>query len=101
MPSTFIKDPDAALDYKFDFAALTNGSGDSDWLASGETISSYEVTVDDGLTLDSDSLANSDTSVVAWLSGGTAGSNYKVTCAITTSEGRTDELTMVIKVRER
>jgi hypothetical protein len=51
---TFTKDPDAVLDYKFDWAAETNGSGPSDWLASNETISSYVVTAAAGLTKDSD-----------------------------------------------
>ena len=40
MPSAFTKDPQAVLDYKFDWAALTNGSCASDWLDDGETISS-------------------------------------------------------------
>ena len=32
------KDPDAKLDYPFDWRAKTNGHGDSDWLAPNETI---------------------------------------------------------------
>ena len=45
------KDPDAKLDYPFDWRAKTNGHGDSDWLAPSEMIVSYVITVDDGLTL--------------------------------------------------
>ena len=101
MPSIFLKDPDATLDYKFDWKALTNGSGDSDWLASGETISTKTVTVDDGITKDSDALTDTDTSVTVWLSGGTAGEDYEVACEIVTSASRTDERTMKIQVRER
>ena len=41
--TTFVKDPDAVLDYKFDWAALTNGSGSSDWLQAGETLSSHTI----------------------------------------------------------
>ena len=101
MPSIFRKDPDAVLDYKFDWKALTNGTGDSDWLASGETISSYTVTVDAGLTKDSDAKTDTNTSITFWLSGGVAGVDYKVACEIVTSASRTDERTIKIQVRER
>ena len=101
MPSIFLKDPNAVLDYKFDWKAETNGNGDSDWLASGETISSKTVTVPDGITKDSDALTDTNTSVTIWLSGGTAGVDYEVACKIATSASRTDERTIKIQVRER
>ena len=99
--SEWVKDPDAVLDYKFDWAANTNGSGDSDWLASGETISSHTIDADAGITVDSSSETDTDTSVTVWLSGGTDGTDYKVRCEIVTSASRTDERTMKIKVRHR
>lgn len=80
------KDADATLDYKFD---MTN------WL-DGDTIASHTVTVDTGITKNSD--AKTTTDVTVWLSGGTAGSSYKVTCRITTAGGRTDEGVVVIRV---
>ena len=95
----FLKDPDAVLDYVFDWKASSNGTGDSDWLASGETISSHTVTVETGLTKDSDS--ESGGQVTVWLSGGTAGTDYDVSCEIETSAGRTDERTVLVRVRER
>jgi len=100
MPDTFIKDPDAVLDYKFDWKALTNGAdgATSDWLASGETISSYTITASAGITVDSDSQTDTNTSVTVWLSGGTAGNDYTVACKIVTSVGRTDERTITISV---
>lgn len=101
MAQYFAKDPDAVLDYKFDWAALTNGSGDSDWLDSGETISSHTVTVEAGLTKDSDSATDTNTSVTVWLSGGTVDTDYDVSCEIVTSDSRTDERTITIRVRER
>lgn len=88
--NTFIKDPSAVLDYVFDW---------SDWLATGEVISSHVITVDTGLTKDSSSEASGV--VTVWLSGGTAGENYKVACLVTTSAGRTDERTIWIKVTNR
>ena len=88
--STFLKDPDAVLDYAFDWSA---------WLDADETIASHTVTVDDGLTKDSSS---EDGGVVTvWLSGGTARTFPRVACRITTSADRTDERTIVIRVRER
>jgi hypothetical protein len=99
--SKYLKDPDAVLDYRFDFAASTNGTGDSDYLESGETISTATVTAESGLTVDSESITDTDTSVTAWLSGGTVGNEYDVTCRVTTSAGRTDDRTIVIKVEER
>lgn len=97
----FLKDPQAVLDYKFDWKASTNGSGTSDWLASGETISTRTVTVATGLTKDSDAITDTNTSVTVWLSGGTAGTTYKVVCQIVTSAGRTDERTILVKVTNR
>ena len=97
----FLKDPDAVLDYKFDWRALTNGSGDSDWLGAAETISSHIIDADTGITVDSSALSDINTSVTAWLSGGTVGIDYAVRCEIVTSAARTDERTMTIQVRER
>ena len=85
-----LKDPSAVLDYVFDWTG---------WLASGETIDTHTITVDTGLTKDSST--ELDGKVTVWLSGGTAGINYKVACLITTSAGRTDERTIWIKVTNR
>jgi hypothetical protein len=102
MTSTFTKtkDPAAVLDYKFDWKALTNGSGVSDWLASGETISTKTITADAGITVDSSSITDTNTTVTVWLSGGTTLNDYLVTCRITTSSGRTDERTLLIQCRD-
>lgn len=85
------KDPDARLDYSFDW---------TDWLADGEAISTYAVTVD-GVTKESDS--RSGAVVTAWVSGGTAGDVASVTCSITTNSvpARTDHRTVYLRVRER
>jgi len=98
-----IKDPSAVLDYKVDLAPLTNSrrGATSDWLASGETISSITVTADSGITVDSSSITDTDTSATVWLSGGTAGSEYDIAVEITTSASRTDERTFRVKVADR
>jgi len=99
--ATKIKDPDAVLDFKFDFKTNSNGRGFADWLEVGETITSHVMTVESGLTKDSSSITDSGTTITVWLSGGTAGVEYAVTCRIVTSAGRTDERTGTISVAER
>jgi hypothetical protein len=89
MASEFVKDPQAVLDYQWNWAA---------WLAVGETISSHTVTVATGITLDSSTATG--TAVTAWISGGTAG-EYRVGCRIVTTAGRTDERGITITVRDR
>ena len=100
-----IKDPDAVLDYLFDFAALTNGQENAteDYLESGEVITSIDSVTSSSaaLTVDSSDLINSGTSVRVWLSGGVAGVSYTVTCRITTSLDRTDDRSMIIRVRDQ
>ena len=85
-----LKDPSAVLDYVFDW---------TEWLATVETITDYTITADTGITVGSST--EDAGKVTVWLSGGTAGINYKVACLITTSAGRTDERTIWIKVVER
>lgn len=84
------KDPEAVLRYSFDW---------SDWLESGVTISTRTVTVQSGLTKDSDEISGTGVNVV--VSGGTANRDYLAECLITTSDGQTDERSMIIPVRER
>lgn len=92
MPRQFTKDPQAVLDYKIDWSA---------WLASGETISTSTWTVPSGITDDSDSITDSNTSTTIWLSGGTADTDYDLINHIVTSEGREEDRTITIGVRQR
>ncbi len=98
----FTKDPEAVLDWYFDWAALSNGTGESDWLAGGETVADHTVTVTPaGLAVESSAAVNGGTAVQVWLSGGVAGVDYRVTCRVVTSAGRTDERSATVKVRQR
>jgi len=90
---TFRKDPDAVLDYSFDWSEYLE-AGDS-----AETIATSTFTVDTGLTKDSDS--KDDTTTTVWLSGGTAGETYEVRNEIVTGDGRTDVRTIKIAVEVR
>lgn len=81
------KDPEAVLDYSFDW---------SRWL-DGDTISSSTWDADDGITVDSDAFGENISTV--WLSGGEAGQFYKVTNHIVTAAGRESDRTMVLPVQ--
>ncbi len=87
---SFIKDPDAVLDYTFDW---------TDWLSGGDAINYATVFGEDGITVNS--IQYDDSSVTAWLSGGTAGRNYMVTCRVITDQGRTDDRSVLIVVQEQ
>ena len=87
---TFRKDPDAILDYGFDW---------SDWLASGETLTASTWTVPAGISEGANQ--RDDTSVLIWLSGGTVGESYLISCKIVTSDSRTDERSFTIIVEEQ
>lgn len=87
---TIDKDPDAKLDYSFDW---------TDWLAGvSDTIASYVVTVS-GVTLESHARVSGV--VTAWLSGGTAGLVGTASCKITTTGGRIDERTIGLRLVQR
>ena len=100
----FEKDPQAALDYTFDWKAATNGTSgaDGDWLEASETITTRTIAISPtGLTKVSDALSDSNTSVTVWLSGGSPGIDYTVSCKIITSLARTDERSITVKVVNR
>jgi hypothetical protein len=97
----FIKAASAILDYKFDWMPKTHGvvGADTEYLDAGETILTAIVSAEAGLTVDSYSITEAGTSVSFWLSGGTKGVDYVVTCTITTSTTpRKDPRTMVIRI---
>lgn len=88
--ATFTKDPEAILDYIFDW---------SDWLATGEIITSATITVPTGLTKASQTTTT--TEVIAWISGGVVTTTYRVECKITTNSNRTDVRAINIRVADR
>ena len=92
MPRRFTKDEQEVLDFKIDW---------SKWLSSGDTISSSTWTVPSGITKDSDSISDDNTSTVIWLSGGTDGTDYALLNHIVTADGREPERTITIGVRSR
>jgi len=86
----FTKDPDAVLDWHFDWAS---------WLQIGEFITNSTFLVTAGLDVDSSS--NTTTNTTIWLSGGSPGQPYRVTNRIVTNQGRTDDRSITIRVKDR
>lgn len=77
----FEKDPNAVLDYTFDWSA---------WLGD-DTISTSTWIVPAGITKASSS--NTATTTTIWLSGGRQTAKYLVTNRIVTANGRTEDRT--------
>jgi len=92
--SMILKDPEAVLDYAWNWANWLDTS-----TTPNESIIAHTITVPSGLTLESSTAASG--SVTAWISGGTVGTTYRVECLIVTTAGRTDERSLWITVQER
>lgn len=95
--ATWLHDPDAKLDYGFDWMS---------WLDEDETIDEFTVTAPTPDEDDEDALVVTDETEVAgvvtfWVAGGEPGADYRIGCRIETSAGRTDERSITIRVRHR
>lgn len=88
--SSILKDPQATLDYPFDWTAYLAGISD--------TITAASFTVTSGTITASGFVGAIAT---AWVSGGVAGTTITLTCHITTAGGRQDDRSVYLKVRER
>lgn len=88
-------DPDAILDYVFNWTDWFSVNEDNDFIIS------QTVTVSDDLTLTSSAISSDGMKVVAWISGGTVNDQSTAVCHIVTSAGRQDDRTMQLWVQER
>ena len=87
---TLTKDPQAVLNYTFDW---------SDWLPGGVTIASASITSTPvGLTLGTPS--NDSTSITIEIRGGTAGTEHELTWTVTFSTGEIDDATTYLRIGE-
>lgn len=84
-----VKDPDGVDDYGFDWAA---------WLGD-ETISNSIWLIPAAVSNELDSHDNTTTTIR--VSGGVSGSSYQLTNRVTSSGGRSEDRTGVLKVKER
>lgn len=101
--ATILKDPDAVLDYTFDWTAWLDDIADT--IASA----SVPVLTPAGLVLDltephTNGFQVVGKTVVVWLKQGTPGTTHRVTCRIVTanpSGQRTDDRSIYVKVKDR
>jgi hypothetical protein len=84
------KDPQSIIDYKVDW---------SQWLGAGDTIINSEWSVPADITKQSDSF--DDTSATIWLQEGVEGMTYLFINRVTTSGGRSQDMSVVLKVESR
>jgi hypothetical protein len=85
------KDPNAVLDYTFDWTPYLTPLND--------TISAVTWVLATGLTQVSQS--NTPTTATVFVSGGVVGETLKLTCRVTTAGGRTDDRSIDLKIVER
>lgn len=89
---TFLKDPEARLDYSWNFGP---------WLAdAGDSVATFTVTMDDGLVHDLEVVAGAR--ITRWISSGpAAGQVLSMRCHIVTQQGRVDDRTIQLQGLER
>ena len=91
-----VKDPQAVLDYPFNWA---------DWLAGIEdTYASHEFVIanPEGAAQPLAVVSSSEDAgvITAFVSGGTLGLTHGLTCRITTNGGRVDDRTLFFKIKD-
>ena len=90
--TTYVKDPDAILDYSVDWSA---------WLGT-DTIATSTWTLTTGISQPVGKPAtNTTTTTTVWLSGGKVGETYVVRNEIVTAAGRTDDRSFTVQVTDR
>ena len=87
--ATFLKDPNAVLDYTIDWNI---------WLGT-DTISTSSWTFPAGITKGTES--NTTTTTTVFASAGTAGTNYDIVNRIVTVGGKTEDRTITLSVQAR
>jgi hypothetical protein len=89
--ATFKKDPDAVLDYTYDWGPYL--------LPLADTIVSVSWVLPTALTKVSES--RTTTTATIYVSGGVADTSETVTCRIVTAGGRTDDRSITLKITNR
>lgn len=97
--ATILKDPQAVLDFTINWQPWLDDVLDS-LVSKSVTVSTIAGDASPLVVVQS---AISGKSVVIWLSGGSAGNTYQVTCHITTAStpARQDDRSIFIKVKDR
>lgn len=95
MKSMQPKDPDAVLDYTFDWGPYLASNSDA--------IASHDVAIDDppDNSLVIEDFLRDGAVVTVWLSGGTLDQTYIVRCRVTTTGGRTDDRSFSLYIAQQ
>jgi hypothetical protein len=86
--AAFTKDPNSTIDFEIDW---------NQWL-NGDTVSVSTWEVPAAFTIQSEGVTSNVTR--AFLTGGTAGSDYTITNRITTPGGRIEDRSVLVQVRQ-
>lgn len=88
------KDPQSTLDYTIDWV---------DWLVQGDSLSTatwaFETIVGESSLVITQQLL-SGTKAIAWIRGGSLNGKYKLINTIQTAQGRIDQRTIVISIKD-
>lgn len=96
----FKKDPDALLDYTFDWTAYLTPLVDT--IATVTWVTNAGVTVTGGITVaPTPPVSHTTMTATAFISGGVVGTTETLTCRIVTASGRTDDRSISIKIINR
>jgi hypothetical protein len=95
--ATIVKDPNAVLDYTFDWTAWIDLVGDV--IVADDPAVTSGVSPASNIAVDSSSIVGK--TVVVWVSGGAVGETATLRCRITTSGGRIDDRSVFLKIKER
>lgn len=88
----WVKDPQAVLDYCLDWAL---------WLSAEDYLVDAQFSCPNAsITLLSSNLRE-DTMAIVWVAGGIVGEKVLITCHITTEQGRQDERTFELTIKEK
>ena len=91
--ANIFKDPQAVLDYVYDWTTYLADISD--------TLATITIVADTGITVNSSAILPGNLKAIVWLSGGTLGVKYAVTCHMTTAGGRTDDRTFYVKIKDK
>lgn len=83
------KDPAAKLDYQIDWSL---------WLGESDTLQTVTWTLSSGIV--EESSTETTTTATIWISGGTLNNFYTVTCSIITVQGRHDERSFILRIKD-
>lgn len=98
--ATILKDPDAVLDYTFDWTLWLDDIVDTIASASVPVLTPTGIALDTTAPHGAGFLVVGKT-VVVWLKQGVVKTTHQVTCRIVTVGGRTDDRSIYVKIKDR